>query len=76
MRKYKYLVGFVSDNQVVYGKDQYDDRFKTDIASYTQPMTILQAIRQLKTLRGKKVIYKLVAVDVEKEKVKQKTPKP
>jgi hypothetical protein len=73
MRKHNYVVGFEQRNQVVYGKDVSSERFKNDIASYTQPMTILQAIRQLKALAGKtKAIYKLVKVDPRKEKFKQK----
>ncbi len=74
MRKYNYLVAFKGDGQCVYGKDVKEERFKNDIASYTQPMTIHQAIRQRKTLssNGKKVVYKLVEVDPQKEKFKQK----
>jgi len=73
MRKHNYVVGFVGDNQAIYGKDQHSNKFKNDIAAYVSPMTILQAIQQLKTLTGKKkVIYKLVEVDQQKEKFKQK----
>lgn len=57
--KHKYLVGFIGDKQVVYGKDQYSDTYKSDIAAYTKPMTLLQAKRQLKSLSGEKTIYEL-----------------
>lgn len=73
MRKHNYLVGFKHCNQVVCGKDVFDKQFGCNIASFTEPMTILQAIRQLKALsKGKKVIYKLVEVDLKSEKFKQK----
>lgn len=72
MRKHNYVVGFVGERQCVYGKDKFDDRFQTDVSDYIKPMTINQAIRQLKTLTGKKAIYKLVKVEPRKEKFKQK----
>ncbi len=71
-RKHNYVVGFEGESQVVYGKDVSSEQFKNDIASYTAPMTILQAIRQLGTLNGKKAVYKLVKVDPKKEKFKRK----
>ena len=71
MRKHNYVVGFIGENQCVYGKDIHDDRLKDDIASYVAPLTIHQAIRQLKTLTGRKAIYKLVKVEPKKEKYKQ-----
>ena len=72
MRKKNYIVAFKGDGECVYGKDEFSSQFECDIASYIQPMTILQAIKQLKTLSGKKVIYKLVEINPEKEKFKQK----
>lgn len=70
-RKHNYVVRFEGSNQVVYGKD-----IVGNLASYTQPITILQAIRQLKTLgSGAKAIYKLVKVDPKKEKLKRKIQK-
>jgi len=71
MRKDNYLVGFRGKGQCVYGKE----KLKTlgYVASYTQPMTISLAIKQLKMLSpGKKAIYKLVKVDPKKERFKQK----
>jgi hypothetical protein len=74
MRKYNYVVGFEQRNQVVYGKNVFDERYLCKVASFTKPMTILQAIRQLKALSGEtKAVYKLVKVDPKKEKFKQKT---
>lgn len=62
MRKHNYIVGFEGERGCAYGK-----------GSFVQPMTILQAIRELKTLSGtEKAIYKLVKVDPKKEKFKQK----
>jgi hypothetical protein len=60
--KHKYLVGFIGDNQVVYGKDKYCNQCESDIASYTKPLTLLQAKRQLKQLGGEKTIYELKPV--------------
>lgn len=57
--KHKYLVGFIGDYQVVYGKDKFSCEYQKDITSYTKPMTLLQAKRQLKSLSGKKTIYEL-----------------
>lgn len=67
--KHKYLVGFIGDKQCVYGKDVKDSRFTNDIASYTKPMTIRQAVRQLKTLTGTKTIYELKPVSTTKARV-------
>ncbi len=67
--KRKYLVGFIGDRHVVYGKDVKDERFETPISSYTQPMTIRQAVRQLSTLRGQKSIYELKPVSTTKARV-------
>lgn len=63
-KKYNYLVGYVGENQCVYGQDVYNDKFRTKVASFTQPMTIPQAKRAIKRLstKTKKVIYKLVPV--------------
>lgn len=74
MRKHNYVVAFEGEGQCVYGKDIFDKQFGCNVASFTKPMTIYQAIRQLRTLsaQGKKVIYKLVEVDPKKEKFKQK----
>lgn len=70
MRKDNYVVGFEQGNQVIYGKDVSE---LGNIYSFTKPMTILQAIKQLKTLSGKnKVVYKLVKIDIKKEKFKHK----
>lgn len=57
--KHKYLVGFIGDNQCVYGKDT------NSAFSYTHPMTLLQAKRQLKELSGKKTVYELKPVQVQ-----------
>lgn len=61
-KKYNYLVGYAGENQCVYGQDVYDDKFETKVASFTRPMTILQAKRALKQLssKTKKVVYELV----------------
>ena len=73
MRKHNYVVGFECKNQAIYGKDIFDKHFGCNIADFTQPMTILQAIRQLRTLTGgNKAIYKLVKVDSKDEKFKAK----
>ena len=73
MSKYNYIVGFEDDSQCVYGKDIFDKHYGHDIPSFTRPMTIYQAIRQLKSLSGsKKAIYKLIKIDPKKEKFKQK----
>ncbi len=71
-RKHNYLVGFIGAKQCVYGQDKFATQFNTKVAGYTSPMTILQAIRQLKTLNGEKAIYKLVKVDPQEEKFKRK----
>lgn len=61
MRKHNYVVGFEGERECAYGKD-----------SFVHPMTILQAVRELKALSGtKKAVYKLVKVDPKKEKSKQ-----
>ncbi len=67
--KHKYLVGFIGEMQCVYGKDEKDSRFTNDIASYTKPMTIRQAVRQLNTLAGEKTIYELKPVSTTKARV-------
>lgn len=62
-KKARYVVGFTQSNQVVYGKDEYDEKFGCKVASYTDPLTLLQAKRQLKKLTGKhKTIYELKSV--------------
>ena len=67
MRKHNYVVGFSGENQCIYGKD------KNNQADYISPMTILQAIRELKSLAGdNKAIYKLVKIVPTKEKFKHK----
>jgi len=65
--KHKYLVGFIGEMQCVYGKE--DSRFTGDIASYTRPMTIRQAVRQLNILTGEKTIYELKPVSTTKARV-------
>lgn len=59
-RKHNYLVGFVGENQVAYGKDQ------RDTSSWVELMTLHQAKGRLKKLhptsRQKVTIYKLVPV--------------
>ena len=67
--KHKYLVGFIGDQHCVYGKDVKDCRFINDVASFTKPMTIRQAVRQLKTLAGTKTIYELKPVSTTKARV-------
>ncbi len=67
MRNHNYIIGFSGERQCVYGKD------KDNQADYISPMTILQAIRALKSLTGdNKTIYKLVEVNPAKEKFKRK----
>lgn len=62
-KKNRYVVGFTQGNQVVYGKDVFDKKFNYKVASYTEPLTLLQAKRQLKKLTGKhKAVYKLVPI--------------
>lgn len=73
--KHKYLVGFIGDRQCVYGKDKKDSRFANPVASYTQPMTIRQAVRQLKILTGRKTIYELKPISTTKARVLTKMPK-
>lgn len=60
----RYVVGFTQgENQVVYGKDEYKERYRYKISSFTEPMTLLQAKRQLKKLTGiHKTVYKLVPI--------------
>jgi len=72
-RKHRFVVGFKEESQCIYGKDAFSEQCECDVASFTQPMTIFQAIRQLETLDGdKKGVYELVEVDPKKEKLKQK----
>lgn len=74
--KHKYLVGFIGDHYSVYGLDQ-ESKLGTKVASYTKPMTLLQAKRGLKQLNGNKTIYELkpvsaLAVRVRTEMMKKK----
>lgn len=57
--KHKYLIGFIGDKQCVYGKDVFCKTYDASVASFTQPMTLFQAERQLKQLNGQKTIYEL-----------------
>lgn len=72
--KHKYLVGFMGDKNCVYGKDV------DSLASYTQPLTLLQARRQLAQLSdGEKTIYELkpitkLAVRVKTEMMSRRPP--
>ena len=67
---HKYLVGFAGERRAVYGKDEKDERFTEPVASFTQPMTVRQALRQLKSLRGKyKRIYEIRPVSITKARV-------
>lgn len=67
--KHKYVVGFVGENQCVYGKDRYSETYECEVASFTHPLTLWQAKRQLKKLSsGKKTIYELKPI---KTKVKK-----
>lgn len=75
--KHKYLVGFVGDHNVVYGRDEYSEKFGSNVASYTRPMTLLQAKSGLRKLGGDKTIYELkpvsnLAVRVRTEMMKKK----
>ena len=58
--KHKYLVGWNSESQCVYGKDVEKQ------ASFTDPMTYFQACNRVKELtkgfRIKRVVYELVEV--------------
>lgn len=57
MRKHNYVVGFIGEGQVVYGKDE------NHLPKWVEPLTLAQAKKRLNKLaEGKKSIYKLVKV--------------
>ena len=60
-KKKKYVVGFNDDQQCVYGKNKAGED-----CMWVDPMTIFDAKREMKKLKGKPtpVIYKLVPVKV------------
>jgi hypothetical protein len=66
-RKHNYVVGFVGEKQVVYGKDRKTElHLNPGSFQWAEPMTLLQARRALKSLVGsgsKVAIYKLIPVE-------------
>lgn len=56
--KHEYVIGWPQDGQAVYGQDDSKGAFR-----YADPLTLFQARRKLKSLRGAKpCIFKLVIV--------------
>lgn len=59
MRKHNYVVGYIGEGQVVYGKDE------SELARYVTLLTLSQARKSVKRLKSpnvKSVVYKLVKV--------------
>lgn len=64
-RKHNYVVGYVGENQVAYGKD------KEGLATWVELMTFKQAHSRVKKLSSTEVsraVFKLVSVEVTKSK--------
>ncbi len=61
MRKDRYLVGYSSARNVLYGKYHVTNKMRPD-QDYAHPMTEQQAIRALKTMQKGARIFKMVEV--------------
>lgn len=57
-RKHNFVIGYIEEGNVVYGKDNDDNTY-----SFTTPLTLFQAERNAKKMSNKDaVIFKLVAL--------------